>query len=111
MPQKHTSPNPSDPSTPTTTRPMHHPNGPIHRPDQYLNRPLDDFHHKTNNDHARPIYILGTPQHLPATTTQMSSAEDPNNNPNAAASRGRRGGSRAYRGRTRGRGFHFNPSA
>jgi hypothetical protein len=38
----------------------------------------------------------------------MSSADDRNNNPNAAAPRGRRGGSRAFRGRNRGRGFHFN---
>jgi len=41
----------------------------------------------------------------------MSSADDRNNNSNAAAPRGRRGGSRAFRGRTRGRGFHFDLNA
>jgi len=41
----------------------------------------------------------------------MSSADDRNNNTNAAAPRGRRGGSRAFRGRTRGRGFQFNLNA
>jgi len=41
----------------------------------------------------------------------MSSADDRNNNTNGAAFRGIRGGSRAFRGRTRGRGFHFNLDA
>jgi hypothetical protein len=41
----------------------------------------------------------------------MSAADDRNNNTHAVASRGRRGGSRAFRGRTRGRGFHFNLNA
>ena len=41
----------------------------------------------------------------------MSSADDRNNNTNPAASRGRSGGSRAFRGRTRGRGFYFNMTA
>ena len=41
----------------------------------------------------------------------MSSADDRNNNHNSAAPRGRRGGGRAYRGRTRVRGCHFNLNA
>jgi hypothetical protein len=41
----------------------------------------------------------------------MSSADDRNNSSSAAAPRGRRGGSRAFCGRTRGRGFHFNLNA
>ena len=41
----------------------------------------------------------------------MSSTDDRNNNSNARAPLGRRGGGRAYRARARGRGFHFNQSA
>jgi len=41
----------------------------------------------------------------------MSSADNRNNNSNVTASRGRSGGSRAFRGRTRGLGFHFSLNA
>jgi hypothetical protein len=41
----------------------------------------------------------------------MSSADDRNDKSNATAPRGRRGGGRAFRGRTRGHGFHFNLNA
>ena len=41
----------------------------------------------------------------------MSSADDRTDNNNSAASRGRRGGNRAFRGRNRGRGFHFGGNA
>ena len=40
----------------------------------------------------------------------MSSADDRADN-NTAASRGRRGGNMAFRGRNRGRGFHFGANA
>jgi len=110
IPKKITPPSTSDPSTLTTTRPMHHANGPAHRHKQSINRRRDDYHHKPHRAPIRTRHKLVSYQHHTSNCDIMSSADDRNNNSNATAPCGRRGG-RAFRGRTRRRGFHFNLNA
>ena len=100
-----------DPSTPTTTRPMPHANGPAHRHKQYITRRRDDYQHDKTRNNTPILYSTRPYRQEPKANDIMSSADDRNNNSNAAASRGTRGDSRAFRDRTSGRGFHFNLNA
>ena len=103
--------NHSDPSNPTTTRPMHLANGLAHRHAQYLNSICSEHHHNSYLSRTRTTYIFEPPRQTIDIPEAMSSADDRTDNNNSAASRGRRGGNRAFRGRNRGRGFHFGANA
>jgi hypothetical protein len=91
IPKKITPSNTSDPSTPTTTRPMHHANVPAHRHKQYINRHRDDYRHKSNRAFILTRHKLESSRCNTNDRDIMYNVDDHNNSA-ATAPRERRGG-------------------
>jgi hypothetical protein len=86
----------SNPSNPTTTRPMHLANGLTHRHTHYLISFRSEHHHNSHLSRTRSTNTLGPLRQTPDLPETMSSADDRTDNNNPAASRGRRGGNRTF---------------